>query len=83
MKIKSINDYIVVEDIKEDEKSGNIFLVKTSSTVVKSKIVDISKKIEDETGLKQNQIILRPYNPSYQYQDFYLINYKDIIGVIE
>lgn len=52
MKIKSINDYIVVEDIKEEEKSGNIFIVKTSSTVVKSKIVDISKKIEDETGLK-------------------------------
>lgn len=83
MKIKSINNYIVVEDIKE-EKAGNLYLPGNASPdVIKSKIVDISSDIKDITGLDDYQIVLRPHDSGYEYQDYILVNCEDIIGVID
>lgn len=83
MKVKSINGYIVVKDIKE-EKSGNLYLPgNPSPDVIKSRIVDISDNIKDTTGLDNYQTILRPHDSGYEYQDYILVNYEDIIGVID
>lgn len=83
MKVKSINNYIVVKDIKE-EKAGNIYLAANSSpTVIKSSIIDISKDIKDITGLDNYQTVLRSHDSGYEYQDYVLVNYKDIIGVLD
>lgn len=83
MKVKSINNYIVVKDIKE-EKAGNLYLPGNSSpTVIKSRIVDISDDIKDITGLDNYQTVLRPHDSGYEYQDYVLVNYEDIIGVVD
>lgn len=83
MKVKSINGYIVVKDIKE-EKAGNLYLPGNASPdVIKSIIVDISDNIKDITGLDNYQTVLRPHDSGYEYQDYVLVNYEDIIGVID
>ena len=83
MKVKSINGYIVVKDIKE-EKAGNLYLPGNSSPdVIKSIIVDISDNIKSITDLGVGQIILRPHDSGYEYQDYVLVNYEDIIGVTD
>jgi len=94
MKIIPLNDYLIVEPLKDNNKSESGLTLPDSSNTDKKgmgKVVDfdleLNLKVDKEKEIKKGYGVLyklyAPSNIKYDGKDMVAVNYKDVIAIIK